>query len=117
MRVLKNIQQNNNNNKTTEPRHYVPKKQVKAKKGKHDDDVANYPCGVTYLVQQEEPFIYKPVQRHKKHMNYIIYIIDNTFKSVQVTTSTQSSFFFIKSCKCNNWQFCMGYMLIEEIDK
>lgn len=57
--------------------HNLPKKQVKAKKGKHDDGISNYPCGVADLVQQEEPLIYKPVQGHNKVLNHTVYRTDN----------------------------------------
>lgn len=38
---------------------YIPEYQVNTKECKHDNAVANYPSGITDLVEQEEPFVHQ----------------------------------------------------------
>lgn len=40
-------------------RQYIPEYQVNTKECKHDNAVANYPGGITDLVEQEEPFVHQ----------------------------------------------------------
>lgn len=44
-----------------------PKYKIYAKEGEHNYSIAHNACGVADLVQQEEPFINKPVWREREN--------------------------------------------------
>lgn len=45
---------------------YIPEYQVNPKECKHDNAVANYPSGITDLVEEEEPFIHQSTESKVK---------------------------------------------------